>query len=184
MANTISTVSETKTPKILKWDWLVRIVHWSVAGLFFANYFYTDHGYPNHQKVGWAVLILVGIRLLWGFIAKPPARLSSFFPTPSRFKHHIEELKTRAQPEQVGHNPIGAMAIFFMWGALIVAVISGWLYDTDWAWDNGYEDTIHDVHAVTVDLIFYVVCIHIAAAVLMSFWSKRNLIKAMIIGRF
>jgi cytochrome b len=177
--------SAINSPTTLRWNWLVRVVHWSVAGLFFANYFFTDHGYPTHQKVGWAVLILVGIRLLWGIsFAKAPSSLASFFPTPARFKEHIQELKTRAQPEQVGHNALGALAIFFMWGALVVAVLSGWLYDTDWAWDNGYEDTVHSIHETTVDLIFYVVCVHIAAVILMSFWSKRNLIKAMIIGRF
>ena len=163
----------------------MRIVHWSVAILFFANYFFTDHGYQLHQRIGWAVLILVGIRLLWGLsLAKAPSSIASFFPTITRFKHHIHELKTREKPAEVGHNPLGALAIFFMWGGLIVAVLSGWGYDTDWAWDNGYEEILHTTHETSVDLIFYVVCLHIAAVVFMSFWSRRNLIKAMIIGRF
>ena len=163
----------------------MRIVHWSVAILFFANYFYTDQGYELHRNIGWAVLILVGIRVLWGLtLAKAPSKLSSFFPTPSRIKFHIEELKTRVKPEQVGHNAIGAFAIFFMWAALITAVLSGWGYDTDWAWDNGYEDIIHDIHSTSVDLIFYVVCVHITAVIFMSVWCRRNLIKAMITGRF
>ncbi len=194
--------AEVPTPTA-SWDWLVRIVHWSVAILFAVNYFMTKdgestladievngeelfpwNGYLIHEYIGWAIVALVCGRILWGFIAKGPARISSFFPTPKRVMEHVHELKTRTPPAQVGHNPFGACAIFLMWFGLLTASLSGWGMDTDWAWDNDYSDALFDYHYLIVDLTFYLVCIHITAVILMSFWGKRNLVKAMVRGRF
>ena len=185
------------------WDWLVRIAHWSVAVLFAANYFFTKegrstledieigetalfpwNGYDIHANIGWAILILVGVRIAWGLFAPGPARISRFFPTPRRIAAHWKELVERAQPEQVGHNPFGALAIFAMWYGLATATLSGWGMDTDWAYDNDYSDFLYEYHYFIIDATFYVVCLHITAVVLMSFWGRRNLVKAMVRGRF
>lgn len=166
--------------KTTSWDWLVRLVHWSVAGLFLYNYFWSSHGSIVHMNIGWTLMGLVITRLLWGLFAKPPARLTSFFPTPQRIKTHVYELKQREQPANVGHNPFGAIAIFLMWFGLIFAAFTGWFMDTDW----GFEHDVYEWHELTVELLFYLICVHVSAVVIMSFWLKRNLIRAMIVGSF
>ena len=171
------------------WDWLVRLTHWSVAVLFALNYFfispdlYSDtFDVYTHVYIGYGVAILVLLRILWGVtFAKGPNRMLSFIPTPARFKHHLVELKTRQAEDQPQHNPIGAIGIWFMWIMLLGIVSSGWLYDnTDWGWDND----LHKLHQQLGDILFYVVILHISAVILTSLWLRRNLIKAMIIGRF
>lgn len=171
------------------WDWLVRISHWSVAVLFCLNYFFiSPDAYSEtfdvytHVYIGYAIAMIVILRILWGFtFAKGHNRILSFFPTPKRLKTHVTELKTRETTDQPHHNAFGAVAIWFMWICLLAIVSAGWLYDnTDFGWDNDLDK----LHKQLGDILFYVIILHVSAVVLTSLWLKRNLIKAMIIGRF
>ena len=164
------------------WDWFVRISHWSVAVLFCLNYFFISPDVYTHVQIGYAVAAVVLLRILWGLtLAKGPNSIFSFFPTPSRLKHHIVELKTRQTGDQPHHNAFGAFAIWFMWLALLGLVASGWLYDnTDWGWDNDLDK----FHKQLGEILFYVIILHVTAVVLTSLWLRRNLIKAMILGRY
>ena len=172
-----------KLSRVDGWDWLVRSAHWSVAILFALNYFeFISPDEYAHVQIGYAIAIIVGVRILWGFIlAKGPNRILSFIPTPSAMKRHIDELKSRQSPEQPHHNPFGALAIWTMWFGLLAVVLTGWMFDnTDYGWDNDFDK----LHVLLGDLLFYVVVLHISAVVLTSLWLRRNLIKAVIIGRF
>jgi cytochrome b len=164
------------------WDWLVRLSHWSVAILFSLNYFFISPDEYTHVQVGYAVFTVVALRILWGFtFARGANRILNFMPSRSGMKQHLDELRTRQPPDQPHHNAFGAVAIWLMWIGLIAVPTTGWLYDnTDWGFDND----IDKLHKQLGQLLFYLVCIHIAAVVLTSVWLKRNLIKAMIVGRF
>lgn len=161
------------------WDIIIRGVHWVVAGLFLANYFYTEPGYNAHVKVGWTILGLVLFRLTWGFtFARGPNRISSFVPTPSGLREHAQELVQRKANDGVGHNAFGSCAIFLMWFGLLSAAFTGWLQDTDWGFDND----VNEWHEFIVEALWILIIVHIAAVVLTSLWLRRNLIKQMIIG--
>ena len=45
------------------WDPLVRLFHWSLAGLFLANFF-TEEGELVHRGFGYAILILIAVRVV------------------------------------------------------------------------------------------------------------------------
>lgn len=164
------------------WDWLVRLSHWSVAILFSLNYFFVSPDEYTHVQIGYAVAAVVSIRILWGFtFARGANRILNFIPTPSGVKEHLQELKERRAPESPRHNPLGAIAIWLMWIGLLSLVAAGWLYDnTDWGFDNDLDK----LHKQLGEALFALVCFHVTAVVLTSIWQKRNLIKAMIIGRF
>lgn len=167
-------------PPRWSWDFLVRLIHWSVATLFLANYFFTEPGYELHTNFGWAILALVVVRILWGIsFAKGPNHLRSFAPTLAGVQHHLQELKTRQRPQKVGHNPFGTVAIYLMWIGLSAAAFTGWLQDTDWGFDNGADLW----HEWVVDGVFLLVILHVSAVVLTSLWLRANLIRAMVIGR-
>ena len=167
-------------PHQRRWDILVRLIHWSVAGLFLANYYYTDPGYDAHINIGWIILGLVGLRLLWGVtLAKGPNHLRDFVPTPSRAQRHIHEIKTRQRPAGVGHNPFGSCAIYLLWTGLAAASLTGWLQDTDWGFDNGVDIW----HRQVVQWLFILIVVHVSAVILTSLWLRTNLIRAMVLGR-
>ena len=164
-----------------KWDPVVRLIHWAVAGLFLANYFYTDPGYDAHINIGWIILSLVGARLLWGLtLAKGPNHLGNFLPRPSKAREHLNHIRHRQTPNTVGHNPFGTIAIYLLWLGLASAAFTGWLQDTDWGFDNDVDIW----HRRIVQWVFYLVIVHVSAVILTSLWLRVNLIRAMILGRF
>ena len=164
------------------WDWLVRLSHWSVAILFCLNYFFISPDEYTHVQIGYAVASIVAVRILWGFtFARGANRILNFIPTPSGMKKHVAELQQRQGPEEPHHNAFGAVAIWLMWILLLAVPAAGWLFDnTDWGFDNDLDK----LHKRLGQILFYLVCLHITAVVLTSIWLKRNLIKAMVTGRF
>ncbi len=49
-----------------RWDIVVRLTHWTIAFLFLANFFVVEEGSDIHEWAGYALLVALGIRLLWG----------------------------------------------------------------------------------------------------------------------
>lgn len=159
------------------WDKLVRITHWSVAALFLANYVVTEEGSDVHEWVGYGVIGCVAIRLLWGLFATPPARLSTFLPSPRLALSHLKEVLATKQDTHEGHNPAGSVMIWCMWLGLLLTGLSGYLMETDQFWG---EDWVKNVHELAANLTFVCVCIHITAVAVMSRWTGQSYVRAML----
>ena len=165
------------TDGVGRWDCVVRVSHWSIGLLFYVNYFLTESGEWWHRKIGWAILALLAIRLIWGLsFARGPNRLRAFVPTVAGFREHWRDWRDRRPPATVGHNAFGALAVYVMWSGLAAAVLSGWLQETDW----GIEHDVDDWHSGIVETLFWLTLVHIAAVILTSWRLRRNLLRAMI----
>ena len=178
-----SGVPSSSIPKMRQvrvWDILVRITHWTVAAGIIANLLFTEDGSDLHAYVGYTVVGLVVIRLLWGLIGTRYARFTNFFPTPTRLKYHISDLSVRRVDEQhLGHNPLAALMILSLWAVIIGLGITGYLMESEII---GNEDFLEDVHELLANSLYLLVPLHIIAAIAMSYWQRQNLIKSMITG--
>ncbi len=170
-----------KTVKKIKvWDVLVRFTHWAVAIGILANLAITEEGSTWHEYVGYTVVGLVVVRLLWGLMGTKYARFSNFFPTPKRIKTHLKSFKNKQMNEEhLGHNPFGALMMFALWGVIIGLGVSGYLMGTDQFW--GVEE-IEEIHEILANALYVLVPIHVLSAIVMSQLQRQNLIKAMITG--
>ncbi|OEH69297.1 MAG: cytochrome B [Psychrobacter sp. B29-1] len=169
-----------KTRQVRVWDTLVRVTHWAVAAGITANLLFTEEGSELHQYVGYIVVGLVVIRLLWGFVGTRYARFSDFFPTPSRIKHHLSDLSIRHTDEQhLGHNPLAALMMFALWAVIIGLGISGYLMEAN---IFASKDVLEEVHEILANSLYLLVPLHIISAIAMSYWERQNLIKSMITG--
>ncbi|MGL5757523.1 cytochrome b/b6 domain-containing protein [Plesiomonas sp.] len=158
------------------WDRVVRTTHWLVAVGFISNRFINEPGELVHERIGWLILALVIIRLLWGVSFAPqPARLSQFLPSWRGLQHHWGEIKNRQFSSALGHNALGALAVWAFWFGLILMVLTGWAQDTELG-DNWPISTLHSGLA---NVLTVLVVAHIIGVVGMSYLSKRNLIAAM-----
>ena len=54
--------------RVMVWDPLVRLFHWSLVLAFGANALVIDDDSTLHEWVGYLVMGLVLLRILWGFI--------------------------------------------------------------------------------------------------------------------
>ncbi len=162
--------------KPFQWPGTVKLIHWSLVVLFFSNQFLFDGGSYYHTYAGWGILILVCVRLLYGMTyAKTPARLRDIGFSVKGIQQHLHELK-EGNYQPYGHNPMGAISVWFMWVILILCAFTGWLQDTDF----GLEHSVYEWHSLLVNGLFYFVGIHLLAVVITSFFSRRNLIKSML----
>ncbi|MCE0558969.1 cytochrome b/b6 domain-containing protein [Motilimonas sp. E26] len=161
------------------WDMVVRLTHWGVAGLFFANFFFTEEGSDIHEWVGYSLVALVVVRLCWGLITDSPARLSRFFPSVTAAIEHLKEVKQTKQDTHQGHNPAGALMVWFIWLNLLLISLSGWAMGTDAFWG---EDWVKEVHEFFVNLTMLAVCGHVFAVFAMTKITKNNYLKGIIKG--
>jgi len=64
--------------KVKVWDPIIRLFHWSVVLTFVANAWAIDDESKLHQQVGWLIVALLGLRVLWGLVGTQHARFSDF----------------------------------------------------------------------------------------------------------
>ncbi|SQI42536.1 Cytochrome b [Leminorella richardii] len=85
----------------------------------------------------------------------------------------------RKSPSALGHNPLGAIAIWLFWLLLPVVAFTGWAQDTSLIdrWP------VEEWHLWLVNAVTALVCLHVLAVVGVSLWLRKNLIAAMLPGR-
>lgn len=159
--------------KIYVWDPIVRIFHWSLVATIAAAFIIEgEEGVLWHQYAGYAAMALVGIRILWGFVGGKYARFIDFFPTPSRLKAYL----TGKYEHYQGHNPLAAIMVFVLLGLVLATGYTGYqitLY--------GEVEYLEELHEVLANTLLGMIGLHVAAALIMSWW-KKNYIKTMITG--
>ena len=161
------------------WDPLVRIFHWSLAGLFLANFF-TEEGELIHRGFGYVILILIAVRFVWGWIGTRHARFSDWVPGPHHVRRYLHQRLAGRSRRQLGHNPGAAVMILALLGGVLLVAFTGWLQTTDRFFGDGWLEVLHETLAYGV---LGLVVVHVLAAVGESMHYDENLIAAMIHGR-
>ena len=156
------------------WDFPLRIFHWTLALAIALAFLSSEEDSALnrwHVLSGWVAAVLLVFRLVWGFIGGEHSRFADFI-RPSRIAGHIAALVNGRSGSDLGHNPLGAVAVMFL---LALTGVTLW---TGAFGGDGYEE-LHEVVAWT---LLAMVGLHIAGVVVMSMIEKVNLPRAMISG--
>lgn len=172
--------SLSSPPKIKVWDPLVRLFHWSLVALFAFSYFTGDEWKKAHILSGYAIIGLLVIRILWGFVGTRHARFSSFVYSPATILRFLHDSVAMRAKRYIGHNPAGGAMVIALLLAISCIVTTGFMMTTDAYW--GVE-WVEDAHEVLVNATLVLVGLHIAGVLLASIEHKENLVRAMITGR-
>jgi cytochrome b len=195
---------ETETVKV--WDPLVRIAHWSLVVAFFIAYFTEDELLAVHVWAGYAVGLIVMLRVVWGFVGPKHARFSDFLFGPWTALAYLVDLARFRAERHIGHSPAGAVMVFALLIGLAATVWSGLetyaeeenagplagaptvvaaaLADEDGEEGRrGDRGDWEEVHEVVSNVVLILVILHIAGVVLASIVHKENLARAMVTGR-
>ena len=167
-------------PKILVWDWPVRIGHWLMVGGFVLAWLTAESETFRlvHAVSGGVVLAVATFRLPWGFIGSRYARFVDFVRGPTAVKDYAAGL-LRLEPEHhVGHNPAGGWAIVLLLGLGILTGLAGWALYNDF---GGH--LLEELHEGLATAMLLVVFIHIAGVFSGSLLHGENLVRAMLTGR-
>ncbi len=159
----------------------MRLGHWALVGGVAVAWFTRHGGGKWHEWVGgYAVLAVLGVRLIWGFIGSRHARFAAFVCSPVHTVTYLRALVRGQAPRHIGHNPLGGWMIVALIVTALVAAGSGVLYTTDRFW--GVE-WVENLHATSAQALLLLAAIHVVGVVFESLRHRENLVAAMIHGR-
>ena len=181
--------------KVLAWDLPTRIFKWVLVALVVSAWVSNKWGgaVPTwHVWNGYAILVAVVFRLLWGVFGGSTARFSSFVAAPGRaIAYGLALLKGR-EGHFLGHNPLGGwmvVALLLLLGAQ--AVTGLYAADSDRLIIEGpLAKTVGDAtvtfashwHHRLFNLLKIAVVLHVAAVIFHSVVKRDRLVPAMVTG--
>jgi len=161
------------------WDAFVRLFHWSLVVGFAANATLTNPETALHHYIGYAVLGLVGLRLVWGLIGTRHARFSDFRPSFHGALQHLCDMATGRRHVHVGHSPLGALMIYNLLASLLVIGASGYAQTTLTFFGVKWVKEVHEVAVTWAEIS---VALHVMAVIGESRRLGVNLARAMVTG--
>ncbi len=167
--------------QIAVWDLFVRFFHWSLVVLFFSVFFLFDEEGALHEYAGYAILLLIGVRLVWGFVGGRYVRFSSFPPNPVAAVRHLSAIfgGSKEKPT-LSHNPLGALMVYNLLLALVVICVTGIMMTMDQFWGVAW---VEEAHELAANYTLFCVMLHVLGVMIESWRSKTNLVLAMINGK-
>ena len=169
------------TQTLRLWDPLIRLFHWSLAGSFAANYWFTEPGEYWHEMVGYYAAVWLAVRVVWGFVGPQSARWSDFWPTPARLSAHIGALRSGRPFHRLGHSPIGALVMIVLMLCMLGLGVSGYLLSEVDAFFG--DELVEEIHELLANGVASVVVLHVTAAIIESKRLNDNLPLSMVTGK-
>jgi len=107
------------------WDPFVRIFHWSLVGLFVLAYFTGDDNDAIHVWAGYTIVLLIVLRIIWGFAGSKHARFSDFVRSPAAAFRYLKEVVRGKAPRFLGHNPAAGWMVLLLLVSILATGASG-----------------------------------------------------------
>lgn len=169
---------------VMVWDPFVRVFHWSLLGAYLVAWVSAEDRAILHENAGYFVLVLIGLRMLWGLIGTRHARFSNFLAGPRRALVYLKTLRDGIPRRYLGHNPAGAWMIVALLASLVLVVASGVMMSGGIAGGmTGGGDAWEEVHETAANLSLLLVAVHVAGVAVSSLIHRENLVRAMLNGR-
>ncbi len=168
------------------WDGGVRFFHWSQLLLIVGLWWTAEQElFGLHMLQAYALLSLLGARIIWGFLGSETATFKHFMPTPTTLLRFLQ------QPQAtVGHNPLSALMIVALLVAVLLQGFSGLMATDDLSAEgplysvvsSDLADFADSFHHWWFDIIVGLAVVHALAAI----WHQLRgdkIITAMLTGK-
>jgi cytochrome b len=181
--------------RVLAWDGPTRAFKWLLVLLVVDGWLSNKIGAGSpawHLWNGYAVLVLIVFRLIWGVVGGSTARFSAFLARPSVTIAYLRALIEGRSVKYLGHNPLGGWMIMALLALVTAQCLTG-LYaaDDDRLIIEGplaktVTEAIVDFAARWHHRIFagieIMAAVHVTANVIYTFFKRDPLIPAMLTG--
>jgi cytochrome b len=190
--------SAVETPQQVRqrqvWDLPVRLFHWALVAAIISSFVTNRLGvayFKYHVWSGYAVIVLVSFRILWGFVGTRHAQFWQFVRGPAATLRYAFGLLRGSAAPYAGHNPLGAYMVVMLLIALSAQAVSG-LFGDDDIFNTGplagYVEKRLSLQLTSLHrhLFYWIVAataVHILAVIAHHIFKRENLILAMITGR-
>ncbi|RLQ21523.1 hydrogenase [Seongchinamella sediminis] len=169
------------------WDLPTRVFHWLLVLCVVLAWWSAEfERYDWHEWVGYALIVLVVTRLVWGLVGSVHARFSDFIAGPKRIAAY---LRGEGSPTP-GHNPLGGWSVVALLALLLLQAVSG-LFNSDdvlfsgplyYAADSGFRDLMGSIHDLAFNVLLGLVALHVLVVCYHQFRKRDGMITAMIRG--
>lgn len=177
------------------WDPLIRVWHWLFASAVCAAWalgeFMSFESVRWHFYLGYCVLGLIALRIVWGLIGPAPVRLAKLLPDRQALKQSLRELPQRKPSGIAGHNPLGSLSVIAMLLVICAQACIGLFIGSEDFFEYGpLAEMVSDElatqllawHHRLAKLILALLLLHLMAIAYYRFWKRENLIWPMISG--
>ena len=158
------------------WDPFVRTFHWTLAASFVLAWVTSEEREVLHQQLGLFMLVLIGLRIFWGFAGTRAARFSDFVRPGSELAAYLRGFTQGRPAHYRGHNPLGGWMVI---GLLVMLTATG---ASGLAMDGGRHALWEELHEGLAVLSLLMVAAHVGGVLIASRLHRENLIVAMISG--
>ncbi|MDY6943887.1 MAG: cytochrome b/b6 domain-containing protein [Pseudomonadota bacterium] len=111
--------------EITVWDKFIRLFHWSLVVLVITSYFSGEEEHWIHPYSGYAIVSLLFLRIVWGFVGSQHAKFSDFIYSPKTILTYTVSV-LKGQPKRyLGHNPLGGLMVLALLLTLLTVTFSG-----------------------------------------------------------
>jgi len=124
------------------WDLPLRLFHLALllsVGTALVTAWMGGNAMVWHGRAGAVVAGLLGFRLAWGFLGSPTSRFRQFLPSPRSLRDYLQ-----GRWQGVGHNPLGALAVFAILAVLGGQVLTGLLSNDEIAFTGPYAAAVSE----------------------------------------
>ena len=161
------------------WDPFVRVFHWSLVAAFAIAWIMADDWGRLHELAGYAVAVLIGLRLVWGLVGTRHARFADFVYRPARVIAYLKDMARLRARRHLGHNPAAGAMVIALLLALAATSASGIMMTVDAYGDAHWVEELHEVSA---NLTIMLVLAHLAGVAISSLETRENLVRSMVTG--
>lgn len=162
------------------WDLPVRVLHLALIAGVAGAWVTTEKWTHRHEAIGYAVLVVVLLRLVWGVCGSAQARFGQFVRGPRATFAYLAALLRGRAARYLGHNPLGGWMVLLLLACVLAVGTTGWLCSTDRYWG---DETIFALHSGLAWALVGLVALHVTGVVAMSLRQRENLVAAMLHGR-
>jgi cytochrome b len=170
----------------LVWDLPVRATHWLLV-VFVTGAWLTYYAGPAwfgwHRRCGYAVLILVAFRVVWGFAGTRHARFASFLRGPRAIAGYLRGGLHGAP----GHNPLGGWSVVALLALLLFEAVTG-LFANDeiasagpfYGWvAHATSNRLAALHRVSSNWLLGLIALHVCAIAWYALVRRQPLVRAL-----
>jgi cytochrome b len=174
------------------WDLPTRVFHWLLVALFGFSWWTAKNDLLDwHMLSGYAILVLVLVRVYWGFVGSATARFATFLMGPAAFLAYVRRLLEPRAPPALGHNPMGGWSVIaFLLLLLLQAGLGLFAIDVEGLNAGPLDDLVSfetgrraaGLHHGVFNLLLILAALHLTAVLFYWMYKNDNLIIPMITG--
>jgi len=177
------------------WDLPTRLFHWllvaAVAVSAVTGFLAPERWLSWHSASGYAIVLLIAFRLVWGFFGSELSRFADFRRTLRRLADHLRGLLRLRPPHSLGHNPLGVLMIIALAATLLALAATGLLVlggtekqgPLAGLVDFAVGDGVRWLHETLAWLLLALIAGHLLGIIGESLLTRENLAWAMVTGR-